>query len=106
MTEHVVGRDRGSVKIGETEWTVKPMTRSAARASKDIKTDVGDNPTFDEIDSQAKALIGYIDKRLDGSTEAGPLLEGMWESDSLGIDDLSELAEFLAPSENGSSPPR
>lgn len=82
------------------------MTRSAAKASSAIKTDIGTSPSFDEIDEQALALIGYIDKRLAGDTPAGDVLEQMWQQDDIGVDDLSSLAEFLAPSENGSGPPQ
>lgn len=106
MTEHVVGKDRGEVKLGEHSWRVKPMTRSAAKATSMIKTDVGDSPSFEQIDEQALALIGYIDKRLTGESSAGDVLESMWKGDDIGVDDLAAIAEFLAPSENGSGPPQ
>jgi hypothetical protein len=107
MSEHVVGKDRGVVKIGEHSWTVRPMTRSATRASAELAKmeDLGEKPDFEELDAQAVALITYLDKRLAGDTEAGGVLQTLWAEDGIGIDDLSSLAEFLSePDGNGANP--
>jgi hypothetical protein len=103
MGDYVVGQDRGVVKIGQNSWTVRPMTRSATKASAALSKmdDLGDKPDFEELDAQAVALIEYLDKRLAGDSDAGGVLKTLWADDQIGIDDLSSLAEYLSADSNG-----